>query len=585
MRPLLLLVTGGEPVLTAAVQQHLAVNHRATNVTHYIVLILLTLGVGLVSVRPGLTATSSCSLTKQRALSVANNSSQAIWIGGGGGALRSVCVVSDTKSCLAAKDDIVPNSGACKCGTSQGTLACPGKSKTIGPYTNGGLNCQCATDSDCGSGAGCNTATHLCYYVLPTASSAPQPFNWKLAKGQSAEFCLDPASVTWRGKQIPSEVWWSGGVFARTGCQPDGTNCVTGECNAKANSDCPVGKGGNNPVTIAEFTLQREATDFYDISVINGANVSEKMKPIPAPTAAPGAVPPDYWCQAPGSTTSPVANSGCSWDFGKYVAAVPYPNLNSKADYTPQLLHSSVQCSTKSTLNGCPKGYTCTGAPGACIKPCATDNDCEGELSCQPASNGHKYCQCSGGKDDCSGNNYCGTDFIPGIGPGQVFLQQCGSFAGWWSVDDLCANAANKVGPFDCGKLIPDGDRKSRTNLASLYGCTIRGSLSPGNGTSCYNKDDAAKYPKTCCGCATYDQGPGSLGQFWPTNGTSACHGNDTTWASQVQPFLVNLKQACPTAYAYPYDDVTSTYQCRARSGVNLLGYAISFGDLVKPAP
>jgi hypothetical protein len=47
----------------------------------------------------------------------------------------------------------------------------------------------------------------------------------------------------------------------------------------------------------------------------------------------------------------------------------------------------------------------------------------------------------------------------------------------------------------------------------------------------------------------------------------------------------VNLKKACPTAYTYPFDDFTSTFQCQGTGAVNLLGYKITFSDLPDPTP
>jgi hypothetical protein len=141
--------------------------------------------------------------------------------------------------------------------------------------------------------------------------------------------------------------------------------------------------------------------------------------------------------------------------------------------------------------------------------------------------------------------------------------------------------------------MMTDGDNSSQTNLASLFACAVKGGQSPGNGTSCYNQGTAATYPLTCCGCATYDQEdePDSLSGFWPTNGTSTCAkvkvnplgANDAVWDAEIQPWLVNLKLACPTAYSYPFDDPTSTFQCRGKGTTNLLGYHIIFMDLPKP--
>jgi len=147
----------------------------------------------------------------QRELLITNSTSQDIWIGGGGGALRSVCVVDQNNSCLAALASINSSTGTCSCGTQQGTLACPGTAQSTGPGTNGGLNCACTKDSDCGSGAGCNANTNLCYFLLPKEPVAHayfrKPFTWKLKAASGwAEFCLDQASVMWTNPSIPSSI-------------------------------------------------------------------------------------------------------------------------------------------------------------------------------------------------------------------------------------------------------------------------------------------------------------------------------------------------------------------------------------------
>jgi hypothetical protein len=111
------------------------------------------------------TASGACAPGTQRELDVTNNSSEPIWVSGGGGALRTICVVSNTQTCLT--DSFNSSTGACMCGTSSGNLACPGSSS---PSANG-KNCQCTSSSQCGAGAGCNTTTGLCFYTLPTPTS------------------------------------------------------------------------------------------------------------------------------------------------------------------------------------------------------------------------------------------------------------------------------------------------------------------------------------------------------------------------------------------------------------------------------
>ncbi len=44
------------------------------------------------------------------------------------------------------------------------------------------------------------------------------------------------------------------------------------------------------------------------------------------------------------------------------------------------------------------------------------------------------------------------------------------------------------------------------------------------------------------------------------------------------------LKQGCPTAYTYPYDDSTSTFTCRSPGAINEVGYTITFGSLKAPS-
>jgi len=535
----------------------------------------------------------------QREIFVTNNSGQDIWIGGSGGALRSVCVVDQNTSCLANPSSINANTGTCSCGGQAGTLACPGTALSTGSGTNGGLNCACTTDSDCGTGAGCDTSNNLCYFLLPSspvAHSGAGAFTWKLTKSASppqrggwAEFCVDQASVTWQANSIPSEVWWSGGVLARTGCAPDGTKCATGDCNASPNSNCSGGTGGQNPATIGEFTMQAKGNDFYDISIINGVNIAQTLNPLPAATATPSGTTNAYWCKAPGLKT--FMGGKCDWDLVKYTRNVHYPQ-GSVHNYTAFLLDSSQPCSTGSNPTGCPANYACSGAPGGCYLTCTPSdpNACPGSLECLPAMDGNHYCQCS--KElECSGKGYCGSQFIAGLG---IYLQQCGKFAGWWSADDFCSGfPGDTIGPLNCSEPLVDGDNSSQTTRASLFACAAKGGNSAGNTTSCYNSSTAATYPSTCCGCATYDQDDADgLGRFWPSNGTSQCakvndaRANDPVWNVEIQPWLVNLKRACPTAYSYPYDDPTSTFQCRDRNPANMLGYHVGFMNLPKhPAP
>lgn len=46
---------------------------------------------------------------------------------------------------------------------------------------------------------------------------------------------------------------------------------------------------------------------------------------------------------------------------------------------------------------------------------------------------------------------------------------------------------------------------------------------------------------------------------------------------TNTQPFAQNLKQACPTAYAFSYDDKTASFDCQSATCPNQVGYAITY--------
>ena len=56
------------------------------------------------------------------------------------------------------------------------------------------------------------------------------------------------------------------------------------------------------------------------------------------------------------------------------------------------------------------------------------------------------------------------------------------------------------------------------------------------------------------------------------------CVNKNPYWTDNIQPTLKWLKQACPSAYTYPYDDMSSTFTCQnIINGVNSVNYKITF--------
>jgi hypothetical protein len=59
---------------------------------------------------------------------------------------------------------------------------------------------------------------------------------------------------------------------------------------------------------------------------------------------------------------------------------------------------------------------------------------------------------------------------------------------------------------------------------------------------------------------------------------TERCKNKNPTWDQRVKNTLYWLKSACPSAYTYPYDDMSSTFTCKSViGGVNSVNYEISF--------
>ncbi|HEY0636924.1 MAG TPA: thaumatin family protein [Pseudonocardiaceae bacterium] len=74
---------------------------------------------------------------------------------------------------------------------------------------------------------------------------------------------------------------WAGRVWGRTGCVFDGAGngrCETGDCGNRLLCN---GNGGEPPASLAEFTLGNgTASDFYDVSFVDGSNLPVTIDPI-----------------------------------------------------------------------------------------------------------------------------------------------------------------------------------------------------------------------------------------------------------------------------------------------------------------
>ena len=160
----------------------------------------------------------------------------------------------------------------------------------------------------------------------------------------------------------------------------------------------------------------------------------------------------------------------------------------------------------------------------------------------------------------CGGGQVCGTALALGS---SAATQSCGAQVGWWTADELCAYTGNALGgPIACNQGVPG----QGTN-ANLYGCNGPNSTSGLSATA----------NATSCGCPD-----------WVVNGQAltvppgfGCHSDNPAWESVAEPYAAFLKNACPTAYSFPFDDATSTFTCTtpnpSAGNPNSVGYAITF--------
>jgi hypothetical protein len=220
------------------------------------------------------------------------------------------------------------------------------------------------------------------------------------------------------------------------------------------NQDCPIGVGGQRPATIAEFTLQTQATDFYDIMDINGANIGEQMGPLPTSTQTPGAVPTFYWCSTPGG-------GNCKFDYGTFTGHVP---LAQPIDGMPLLLIAKGCTQGPTPAVGYPLGFQCDGTP-ALPMACASCNAPAARSVPSPSSASwlRTVILIANAASKAIARRVSFAAVSSVHSGGGHFQQQCGSFEGWWSADDFCGNPDNIIGNpsnpvLNCGATATDGD-------------------------------------------------------------------------------------------------------------------------------
>jgi hypothetical protein len=158
----------------------------------------------------------------------------------------------------------------------------------------------------------------------------------------------------------------------------------------------------------------------------------------------------------------------------------------------------------------------------------------------------------------CSAGLTCGYAFT--VGTTNV-TQSCGKQIGWWTADELCTFTNNGFGaPINCAKAVPN-----QGTLSNLYLCN------GANAQSCYQTGAASQ----CCGCPSWVIG----GK--PLITSMTCAASNSQWTANALASAAFVKNGCPTAYSFPYDDATSTFTCNTPNVSprvpNTMNYTITF--------
>ncbi len=154
------------------------------------------------------------------------------------------------------------------------------------------------------------------------------------------------------------------------------------------------------------------------------------------------------------------------------------------------------------------------------------------------------YCQ-SPGSPNASGTLQGCPWNIEGSCPGELQDQDPGHYVGCRSAGQVCAVDPSSAA-LNCGGEV------------DLYRCNGGGPNDVSG--SCYSDGANA----SCCGCPS-----------WSPSGT--CKSSNSRWTGgPAGHYATVFKDMCPTAYSFPYDDLTSTFTCRGSSSANT-GYTITF--------
>jgi hypothetical protein len=386
-----------------------------------------------------------------------------------------------------------------------------------GNLLGGGKVPKCKTDADCTTGQKC-AVNGECHW----AADEPASGDWKLcAKGKTCTSNTGSPS-TYATFTIPAQPEAPGQqgpdrTIVWSGSIFGRTGCDDdgNDCKtARAYHPSKIGVGPVGPITGAEFTLQNDL-DFYNVSIINGFNVPMVMAADPNGTY-PQEGKQNFWCGNPGAVT---------------YYSKPYPT-------------------TDWAGHGCNWEFNPPSSDKYLYTYVADADNADGDKNCTKDS-------------DCEPNEVCGMSYY-NLAVMRNQQTTCGEHIGWWSSDEVCVMQSEwSSAPFNCTTAVPPEYGDWYKTLTNLYACHGK------DGISCYNEASSTWGAATekCCGC-----------EDWPDiPATSECVNSNKFWEDNVLPTIEFFKDACPMCYTYPFDDPSSSWQCKTTDTINSVNYTFTF--------
>ncbi len=490
-------------------------------------------------------------LTAARILKFRNTGSTPVWLG----------ITSGTSNSYQTRALISDSSGN-------------GPNKMCGPSNPHGA---CSRGSTCQQGGAYpdEKTTYFCYwdqaapssgYEIITASAQTSSTGTPVASsaqttstsGTTSLPDTTTVSISQSSYDPIADITWSGNFFPREGCTLTNTGeltCVVADCgNAFSGQGCAPGTGGAPAVaTLPEVTLQRYNTDYYDISIIGGANVATSFGPDRSAASTDNPIPDadGYMCTTAGFTTAQGALPASDWDMATHVAeplvsgeALPFSQTAQTAAVPSSSFYELVSTVTPREAPGCSASSACTTPGSVC------------------------------GYDAAAVNRGAISDY----------QTSCGTHVAWLSANQLWAmnTTTSNAAPFHFSGSYQAASGPT-IQLNQLFSCTAP----TASGYDTANFDSSVS-----CGCtnwgdsvlasvpgdATFATGIAAPSIACSTNNTV---GSQYLWTANVLPTIAWLKQGCPTCYTYPFDDMSSTFQCTNNpstpDGTNSIPYIITF--------